>query len=361
MKTITSPEDLTLGARQRQEAIAALRIPDRVQQPTRVPAPEDEARRVGENARRAIGDTIGAVVDGAKDAVAPVSGFVSGLFGSDEHTPDAPAPRTPIDFQKALNTLAPPKGKAKAPTFPRIDEQGRAFDKNGAEQVVRSTSDKGTPTFTFGGGFNPAALPDAPAPTLLEQAQRTLAAQGKRLTPAQFVSLVTADSAASDASQTRQTGEQTRALGISQAIRTEEAAQEQALLPKLTDNQSKQVDLMFAEAAENPKAKSFGGHDPREFIATFIQQSLAANEQGRTAPSKAGADYLNFLRRLQQAEAPQQFALGGEVEAQVGGQVPTGPAAELDTGDFVVPAQALRFFGSKFFTDLINKAQDAED
>jgi hypothetical protein len=59
----------------------------------------------------------------------------------------------------------------------------------------------------------------------------------------------------------------------------------------------------------------------------------------------------------------EQYAEGGEVDVEYEVEmdmpeaVPTGPV-QMDSGDYVIPVEAMRFYGRKFFQDLINKAED---
>ena len=54
------------------------------------------------------------------------------------------------------------------------------------------------------------------------------------------------------------------------------------------------------------------------------------------------------------------YAEGGEVEAMpMQAAIPEEPLP-LDSGDYIIPVEALRFYGRKFFQDLIAKAEDAE-
>jgi hypothetical protein len=48
-----------------------------------------------------------------------------------------------------------------------------------------------------------------------------------------------------------------------------------------------------------------------------------------------------------------------EVEMDMPEAVPTGPV-QMDSGDYVIPVEAMRFYGRKFFQELINKAEDSE-
>jgi hypothetical protein len=59
----------------------------------------------------------------------------------------------------------------------------------------------------------------------------------------------------------------------------------------------------------------------------------------------------------------EQYAEGGEVDVEYEVEmdmpeaVPTGPM-QMDSGDYIIPVEAMRFYGRKFFQDLINKAED---
>jgi hypothetical protein len=59
----------------------------------------------------------------------------------------------------------------------------------------------------------------------------------------------------------------------------------------------------------------------------------------------------------------QPYAEGGEVDVEYEVEmdmpeaVPTGPM-QMDSGDYIIPVEAMRFYGRKFFQDLINKAED---
>lgn len=63
----------------------------------------------------------------------------------------------------------------------------------------------------------------------------------------------------------------------------------------------------------------------------------------------------------------QSYAGGGEVEAMLGAleQAPVadpvaeGAPASMESGDYVIPADVLRFYGLKFFQSMIQKAEDA--
>ena len=63
----------------------------------------------------------------------------------------------------------------------------------------------------------------------------------------------------------------------------------------------------------------------------------------------------------------QARADGGEIMPMMEGMappempeaIPTEPM-QLDSGDYIIPVEAMRFYGRKFFQDLINKAEDAE-
>ena len=60
----------------------------------------------------------------------------------------------------------------------------------------------------------------------------------------------------------------------------------------------------------------------------------------------------------------EQFAEGGEVPLpedmlELPEAVPTAPM-QMDSGDYVIPVEALRFYGRKFFQGMIAKAEDAE-
>lgn len=61
------------------------------------------------------------------------------------------------------------------------------------------------------------------------------------------------------------------------------------------------------------------------------------------------------------SEGVQMKAEGGEIEPmgmELPGVIDEAPI-DMNSGDYVIPVEALRFYGRKFFQDLINKAEDA--
>ena len=64
------------------------------------------------------------------------------------------------------------------------------------------------------------------------------------------------------------------------------------------------------------------------------------------------------------ARDTEQLAEGGEVgmDTEYMGEMPQAiaPPVDMDSGDYVIPVEAMRFYGRKFFMDLISKAEDTE-
>jgi hypothetical protein len=104
----------------------------------------------------------------------------------------------------------------------------------------------------------------------------------------------------------------------------------------------------------------------KDGVTKFVMQ--AAADAGFGA-ADAGIDFPALTRNVKSliSMADQQtafnFADGGEVDTEgaISLQAPQeqGASAGLDSGDYVITAEAMRFYGSKFFNDLIEKAEAA--
>ena len=99
--------------------------------------------------------------------------------------------------------------------------------------------------------------------------------------------------------------------------------------------------------------------------------NLAKDPQLLMAAEAAGIDVLGGIDDMMDAMDRAELARrGGKGYAEGGEIMPTGapemPEAiptepmQLDSGDYIIPVEAMRFYGRKFFQDLINKAEDAE-
>jgi hypothetical protein len=162
------------------------------------------------------------------------------------------------------------------------------------------------------------------------------------------------------------------------------------LRSQLASNASLDAARISAGEQRNPKIQDAAAlsqfYDPAGGLGPIIQQHpelgkaisnalvntlAAANQsgQGQTAePNNLDlASQLNMLmaspifQSMLGQQPVEKKAGGGEVGGGEAGAVPLdkAPVQEMDSGDYVIPVEVKRYFGSKFFQDLIEKADNA--
>jgi hypothetical protein len=102
------------------------------------------------------------------------------------------------------------------------------------------------------------------------------------------------------------------------------------------------------------------------------------DEEKQSYVSKLAAMRSSYEALLQSLAGGEAHAQGGVVGYAEGGEVDYDPmmdetvpaidedavapgVAAMETGDYIIPVEAVRFYGTKFFKDLIHKVQMAED
>jgi len=156
-----------------------------------------------------------------------------------------------------------------------------------------------------------------------------------------------------------------------------------ALRSQLAANASLDVAKIGAGEKRNPKVQDAaalgqffaptGGLGPiiqqhpelGKAISDALVNTLAAANQSEQ-PQPGLGDNTNLLKMLE-TFAPifnspvEKKAGGGEVGGGEAGAVPldNAPVQEMDSGDYVIPVEVKRYYGSKFFQDLIEKADNA--
>ena len=98
------------------------------------------------------------------------------------------------------------------------------------------------------------------------------------------------------------------------------------------------------------------------FYGTLAEREAAplsrSREEDRARTDAALQILLDSVQRDRSTGG--EYAEGGEVETMpMQAAIPEEPLP-LDSGDYIIPVEALRFYGRKFFQDLIAKAEDAE-
>jgi len=156
-----------------------------------------------------------------------------------------------------------------------------------------------------------------------------------------------------------------------------------ALRSQIAANASLDASKLSASGRGNPKLQDVnalvqllnpaGGLGPtiqqqpelRKAISDQIVNALgAAGQSGQPQPGLG--DNTNLLKMLE-TFAPifnspvEKKAGGGEVGGGEAGAVPLdkSPVQEMDSGDYVIPVEVKRYYGSKFFQNLIEKADNA--
>ena len=99
------------------------------------------------------------------------------------------------------------------------------------------------------------------------------------------------------------------------------------------------------------------------FYGTLAEREAAplslSREEDRARTDAALQILLDSVQRDSRTGGG-EYADVGEVEAMpIQAAIPEEPLP-LDSGDYIIPVEALRFYGRKFFQDLIAKAEDAE-
>jgi hypothetical protein len=162
------------------------------------------------------------------------------------------------------------------------------------------------------------------------------------------------------------------------------------LRSQLASNASLDAARISAGEQRNPKIQDAAAlsqfYDPAGGLGPIIQQHPelgkaisnalvntlgAANQSGQGQSAEPNnldlASQLNMLmaspifQSMLGQQPVEKKAGGGEVGGGEAGAVPLdkAPVQEMDSGDYVIPVEVKRYFGSKFFQDLIEKADNA--
>lgn len=124
------------------------------------------------------------------------------------------------------------------------------------------------------------------------------------------------------------------------------------------------IDRLYAGGEEKQYAKGGEVSSSQWFNQMFGDQKPAPEPQDkRTAREKQMQQNKDLINEMLGVKKRYGYADGGEVEFELdmAGPMAEGDVAGMDSGDYVIPVEAVRFFGTKFFNDLIAKAMDAED
>jgi len=103
----------------------------------------------------------------------------------------------------------------------------------------------------------------------------------------------------------------------------------------------------------------------RAIAETILNAATGGNMAVRQSDPELTSDALNMLLQMYQNPEEREegrvrpFADGGEVSME--NPTAEGKTAGLDTGDYVFPAEAVRFYGMKTIKAMVEKAMMADD
>jgi len=247
---------------------------------------------------------------------------------------------------------------------------GPAAEAGSTSGVTKTIDENGNPVYTYGGGYDPEdrtldpnfiGMDSTGRPMYSEDTSQSALARARRL-PAnaentRLLGELERNDNQSNNEQTRQ-----RAVSMIAAMTADINAS------GMSERGAADLDLVMALAGDPQQSVQAFGSGPEA-----IQSMGAAIQEIFDREPPAVADF--YQKQMQNffggpsAFGAQKFADGGEVEeageeeysgTSVDPQA-QGATAGLDSGDYVIPVEAMRFYGSKFFKDLIEKAENAED
>lgn len=248
---------------------------------------------------------------------------------------------------------------------------GAASKGRTAEQVVKTIDENGNPVYTYGGGYDPydqtldpnfLGMRDGIAQYREPQAESALD-MARRVAPDNMSSAI--ELSVMERQQEQGSNERRRqdTLAMSSAINAEMGSGSSGM----SEAGKQELIALGKVLGDITQSHQIFGPDAMQGYGAAVQDVLSREPQSVRAP--VIAQMRRFLRS--RSQFPQEgFADGGEISELGQGAVQEsvesiapqeqGAAAGLDSGDYVIPVEALRFYGSKFFKDLIEKAESAE-